>query len=37
VAHEKVNGNLKAGQDPLQEIVAELSAATLCRMVGIHN
>jgi len=34
VAHEKVNGNLKAGQDPLQEIVAELSAATLCRMVG---
>ena len=34
VAHEKVNGNLKGGQDPLQEIVAELSAATLCKMVG---
>lgn len=34
VAHEKVNGNLKAGQDPLQEIVAELSAAAFCKMVG---
>jgi hypothetical protein len=33
-AHEKVNGNLKSGQDPIQEIVAELSAASLCRMVG---
>lgn len=33
-AHEKVVGNLKRGQDPLQEIVAELSAAVLCRMVG---
>jgi len=29
VAHEKVNGNLKGGQDPMQEIIAELSAATL--------
>jgi len=33
-AHEKVKGNLKAGQDPLQEIVAELSAQALCRLVG---
>ena len=33
-AHERVNGNLKAGQDPLQEIVAELSATALCRIVG---
>lgn len=33
-AHDKVVGGLKAGQDPLQEIVAELSAAALCRMVG---
>jgi hypothetical protein len=33
-AHEKVNGVLKAGQDSLQEIVAELSAQALCRIVG---
>ena len=33
-AHEKVKGTLKAGQDPLQEVVAELSAQALCRMVG---
>ena len=33
-AHEKVNGCLKGGQDPIQEIVAELSAAALCRLVG---
>ncbi len=32
--HEKVKGALKAGQDSLQEIVAELSAAALCRLVG---
>jgi hypothetical protein len=32
--HEKIIGNLKPGQDPLQEIVAELSAQALCRMVG---
>jgi len=32
--HEKVNGTLKNGQDPLQEIVAELSAQALCRLVG---
>ncbi len=34
VAHEKVNGSLKRGQDPIQEIVAELSAAALCKLVG---
>ena len=32
--HDKVIGGLKAGQDPLQEIVAELSAQALCRLVG---
>lgn len=34
VAHEKVLGTLKRGQDPLQEIVAELSAQALCRIAG---
>ena len=33
-AHEKLKGSLAAGQDPLQEIVAELSAQALCRLVG---
>ncbi len=33
-AHEKTNGSLKVGQDPIQEIVAELSAQALCRIVG---
>jgi len=33
-AHEKIIGKLKNGQDPLQEIVAELSAQALCRLVG---
>lgn len=33
-AHDKVKGGLKGGQDPLQEIVAELSAQALCRIVG---
>ncbi|MCP3931497.1 MAG: ArdC family protein [Bacteroidetes bacterium] len=33
-AHERVIGKLKHGQEPLQEIVAELSAQTLCRLVG---
>ena len=27
-------GKLKPGQDPVQEIVAELSAQALCRIVG---
>lgn len=34
VGHEKVKGDLKNGQDPLQEIVAELSAQALCNLVG---
>ena len=34
VAHEQVKGKLKKGQDPLQEIVAELSAQALCQIVG---
>jgi len=33
-ADEKANGKLKGGQDPIQEIVAELGAQALCRMVG---
>jgi hypothetical protein len=33
-AHEKVQGSLKAGQDALQEIVAELASQALCRIVG---
>ena len=34
VAHEKVLGALKPGQDPLQEIVAQLAGECLCRLVG---
>jgi hypothetical protein len=34
VAHEKIKGNLKPGQDHFQEIVAELSAQALCLLVG---
>jgi len=33
-AHERVYGKLQGGQDPLQEIVAELCAETLCQIVG---
>jgi len=33
-AHHIVKGKLKSGQDPLQEIVAELSAQALARIVG---
>jgi hypothetical protein len=32
--HEKVKGKLKNGQDPFQEIVAELSEKELCHIVG---
>jgi len=34
VAHEKMRGYLNSGQDPLQEIVAELASQCLCRLVG---
>lgn len=34
VAHGRVKGGLRVGQDPLQEIVAELSAQTLCQITG---
>ena len=34
VAHEKLMGTMKCGQDPIQEIIAELSAAALCALVG---
>lgn len=33
-AHARVLGNLKGGQEWKQEIVAELSAAVLCNMIG---
>jgi len=33
-AHEKIKGNLTSGQDPFQEIVAELSAHALSKLVG---
>lgn len=33
-SHERLKGKLKHGQDPLQEIVAELSAQALCKLVG---
>jgi antirestriction protein ArdC len=33
-AHQRILGELKQGQDWKQEIVAELSAAVLCRIVG---
>ena len=33
-AHEKVLGKLTLGQNPIQEIVAELSAQALCCIVG---
>jgi len=32
--HQRVSGELKNEQDPWQEIVAELSAEVLCRIVG---
>jgi len=33
-AHDKIQKGLKKGQDPIQEIVAELAAQTLCHLVG---
>jgi len=33
-ADSLINGKLTKGQDPLQEITAELAAASLCRLVG---
>ena len=33
-AHEKVAGKLTPGQNPIQEVVAELSAQALCCLVG---
>lgn len=33
-ADKLIKGKLVKGQDPLQEITAELAAATLCRLVG---
>lgn len=32
--HERLRGSIQSGQDPLQEIVAELSAQALCRLTG---
>lgn len=36
-AHERVKGYLEGGQVPSQEIVAELAAAALFRLVGKHT
>jgi hypothetical protein len=33
-AHERILGEIKRGQDWRQEIVAELSASVLCKIVG---
>ena len=33
-AHQRILGELKGGQEWKQEIVAELSAASLCKIVG---
>ena len=33
-AHDKLLGKIKNGQDPFQEIVAELSAQALCKLTG---
>ena len=33
-AHQRILGELKRGQDWKQEIVAELSASVLCKIVG---
>ena len=33
-AHDILKGGLRPGQDPLQEIVAELASHCLCRLVG---
>lgn len=33
-ADERIKGKLKTGQEPLQEIIAEIGAQTLCRIVG---
>ena len=33
-AHQRILGELKRGQDWKQEIVAELAAATLCKIIG---
>jgi hypothetical protein len=34
VAHEKIKGKLQPWQEPFQEIVAELAATALCKLVG---
>ena len=32
--HDRIKDGFKPGQDPLQEIVAELSAQALCKLAG---
>lgn len=34
VAHQKIKGRLQPWQEPFQEIVAELAATALCKLVG---
>lgn len=36
-AHQRVKGKLKSGQDPMQEVAAELSAQTLARLIGTSS
>lgn len=36
-AHHKIAGNLKRGQDPFQEIVAETVAVVLCKLYGYEG
>jgi len=36
-AHDQIDNGLKSGQEPLQEIIAELSAQSLCYLVGKSN
>lgn len=33
-SHDRIKGRLKPGQDPFEEIVAELAAAGLCQLLG---
>ena len=37
LADEKINGKLEKGQNPLQEITAELGALALCNIVGLDG
>jgi len=36
-AHKRIKGSMKGGQDADQEIIAEMTAAVLCRLYGFKN